>query len=62
MRQVGDTLVWMALLVVVAAVLYFTPRVASFVSAREKDAIDRRAGVILRHTADLAEPASEAVQ
>jgi hypothetical protein len=35
MRQVGDTLVWLGLIVVVAAVVYFTPRVASYVSTRE---------------------------
>ena len=35
MRQVGDTLVWLGLIVLVAAVLYFTPRVASYVSTRE---------------------------
>jgi hypothetical protein len=33
MRQVGDTLVWLGLIVMVAAVLYFTPRLAAFVSA-----------------------------
>jgi hypothetical protein len=35
MRQVGDTLVWLGLIVVVAAVVYFTPRVARYVSTRE---------------------------
>ena len=33
MRQVGDTLVWLGVILVVAAVLYFTPRFASYVSA-----------------------------
>ena len=31
MRQVGDTLVWLAMIGVVAAVVYFTPRLASYV-------------------------------
>jgi hypothetical protein len=35
MRQVGDMLVWLAVILVVAAVVYFTPRVASYVAARE---------------------------
>ena len=39
MRQVGDTLVWLGLIVVVAAVLYFTPRFASFFTARERDGL-----------------------
>jgi len=35
MRQVGDTLVWLGVILVVAAVVYFTPRVASYVAAAE---------------------------
>ena len=31
MRQVGDTLVWLAMIGVVAAVVYFTPRIANYV-------------------------------
>ncbi len=31
-RQVGDTLVWLAMVGVVVAVVYFTPRVASYLS------------------------------
>jgi hypothetical protein len=34
MRQVGDSLVWLAMIAVVAAVIYFTPRVAHYVRAR----------------------------
>ena len=30
MRQVGDALVWLAMIGVVAAVVYFTPRLASY--------------------------------
>lgn len=37
MRQFGDTLVWLALIAVVAAVLYLTPVVAQFVSSGEKE-------------------------
>jgi len=33
MRQVGDTLVWLATIAVVAAVIYFTPRVARYMGA-----------------------------
>lgn len=33
MRQVGDTLVWLGLILVLAAVVYFTPRLADFVAA-----------------------------
>jgi hypothetical protein len=32
MRQVGDTLVWLAMITVVGAVVYFTPRLANFVA------------------------------
>ena len=35
MRQVGDTLVWLAVILVVAAVVYITPRFADYVSAAE---------------------------
>ncbi len=31
MRQLGDMLVWLGLFVVVAAVVYFTPRIANYV-------------------------------
>jgi hypothetical protein len=37
MRQVGDTLVWLAMIGVVAAVVYFTPRVARYVGAMGAD-------------------------
>jgi hypothetical protein len=33
MRQVGDTLVWLAMIGVVAAVVYFTPRLASYLGS-----------------------------
>lgn len=36
MRQFGDTLVWLGLILVVAAVVYFTPRLASYVSRSER--------------------------
>jgi hypothetical protein len=38
MRQVGDTLVWLGMIVVVAAVIYFTPRLASYVAAAAQTA------------------------
>jgi hypothetical protein len=33
MRQVGDMLVWLALILVVAGVVYFTPRFANYVAS-----------------------------
>jgi hypothetical protein len=30
MRQIGDALVWLAMIGVVAAVVYFTPRLANY--------------------------------
>jgi hypothetical protein len=35
MRHVGDTLVWLVLILVVAAVVCFVPRLADFVSAMQ---------------------------
>ena len=37
MRQVRDSLVWLAMIFVVAAVIYVTPRVANYVRASEAD-------------------------
>jgi len=37
MRQVGDTLVWIAMILVVAGVIYLMPRVASYVAAAESE-------------------------
>jgi hypothetical protein len=37
MRQLGDTLVWMAMIMVVGAVVYFTPRLANYVAAMGAD-------------------------
>ncbi len=33
MRQVVDTLVWLAMISVIAAVVYFTPRLANYVTS-----------------------------
>jgi hypothetical protein len=33
MRQVGDTLVWLGLILMIAAVVYFTPRLANLLAA-----------------------------
>jgi hypothetical protein len=42
MRQVGDTLVWLAMIGVVVAVVYFTPRLASYLgSAGNERATDK---------------------
>jgi len=59
MRQVGDTLVWLALIAVVAAVLYLTPRVASYVSSPGKDAFHHRRGGVAWHVAP--EPVEESI-
>jgi hypothetical protein len=37
MRQVGDTLVWLAMIGVVVAVVYFTPQLASYVGSLAND-------------------------
>jgi hypothetical protein len=37
MRQVGDTLVWLAMIGVVVAVVYFTPRLASYIGTIGND-------------------------
>ena len=42
MRQVGDTLVWLAMIGVVAAVVYFTPRLASYVGCGASEPHRRR--------------------
>ena len=61
MRQVGDTLVWLGLIMVVAAVVYFTPRFASYLSVRDKDALyDARGRVVYRSAEPVAVPAEEA--
>jgi hypothetical protein len=59
MRQVGDTLVWLSLIAVVAAVLYFTPRFASYFSSRERDPFsDGRGGVAWRFADEPEEATS----
>jgi hypothetical protein len=37
MRQVGDMLVWLALILVVAGVVYYTPRIADYVAREQAD-------------------------
>ena len=37
MRQVTDLLVWLMVIVVVAAVVYFTPRLANYVRSRDSE-------------------------
>jgi hypothetical protein len=56
MRQVGDTLVWLGLILVVSAVVYYTPRFASYVTASEADTIPLNASVQsnVGHTQPLA--------
>ena len=37
MRHMGDTLVWLGVILVIAAVIYFTPRFADYVSKVEPE-------------------------
>ncbi len=37
MRQVVDTMVWLAMILVVAAVVYFTPRLANYVTSMSSE-------------------------
>jgi hypothetical protein len=37
MRQVGDLLVWLGVILMVAAVIYFTPRFADYVAGSESE-------------------------
>jgi hypothetical protein len=63
MRQVGDTLVWLGLIAAVVAVLYFTPRFASYFSSREGDAsAHRRGGVAWRISAHPVEASAEGIR
>jgi len=39
MRQVVDTLVWLAMVMVIAAVVYFTPRLANYVTSMSSEHI-----------------------
>lgn len=55
MRQVGDTLVWLSLIAVVAAVLYLAPRVANYVSSRENASDHPTLGVVWRLANDPAD-------
>ena len=41
MRQVGDSLVWLAMIGLVAAVVYFTPRLASYVGSATEHGGDK---------------------
>jgi hypothetical protein len=60
MRQVGDTLVWLSLIAVVAAVLYFTPRFASYFRDRERDTLHvRQSGIAWRVVADSEETSAD---
>jgi len=42
MRQLGDTLVWAGLILVVGGVVYFTPRLAHYM-AMKQEKLDRAA-------------------
>jgi hypothetical protein len=37
MRQIADTLVWLAMIMVIAGVIYFTPRLANYVTTMSND-------------------------
>jgi hypothetical protein len=57
MRQVGDMLVWLAMILIVAAVVYFTPQLANYVSARESRSIHRS---VAWHAMHHLEPPADA--
>ena len=44
MRQVRDSLIWIAMIMVVAGVIYVMPRVASFVATPETDQVPPSVG------------------
>jgi hypothetical protein len=56
MRQVADLMVWLGVILVVAAVIYFTPRFAHYASGTDPD--QSRAGLAWRRTI-AAEQAAE---
>jgi len=63
MRQVADTLVWLALIAVVAAVLYFTPQFANYFSSREGDVFTgRRGGVAWRIPTNPVQASAEGIR
>ena len=55
MRQVGDTLVWLGLILVVAAVVYLTPRLMSYVARQEKQADEGSGRVVWRSPVGVVE-------
>jgi len=60
MRQVRDTLVWLAMILVVAAVVYVTPRAANYLRASESDhaqSCGTCREIAYHHHHDTAEPA-----
>jgi hypothetical protein len=59
MRQVGDTLVWLGLILVLAAVVYFTPRLADFVANVQSG--QERESVAWRVVADQPDESSDAI-
>jgi hypothetical protein len=53
MRQLNDTLVWLGVILVLAAVVYFTPRFANLVSAVQDQQYRTRAQAsVLVHSVD----------
>ena len=60
MRQVVDTLVWLAMIMVIAAVVYFTPRLANYVtsmsSAHSQECVTCSGDVSLAHDASAQDP------
>lgn len=52
MRQLGDMLVWLAMILIVAAVVYYTPRLADYVSAKESRPIQRSVAWHAMHHVD----------
>ena len=59
MRQVGDTLVWLGLILVLAAVVYFTPRLADYVATVQSR--QERGSVAWRAVADQPDENPDAI-
>ena len=59
MRQVGDMLVWLAMILIVAAVVYYTPQLASYVSAKDTRSVPRSVAWHGMHHLDQAPDADD---
>jgi hypothetical protein len=58
MRQIGDMLVWLTMILIVAAVVYYTPLLASYVSSRDAHPTPRSVAWHAKHHGEQL-PAAE---